>query len=114
MVKHGPKVRIDEDTLEKVESYFERHGGKTVFLGRWLPFLRITAAWLAGAHHMAWPRFLAWNAAGGIAWAISVGVLAYFAGQAAEAILHTLGYVALGVFLVVVLALAAWALHRRR
>jgi undecaprenyl-diphosphatase len=100
--------------LRRGEAFFERHGGKTVFLGRWLPFLRITAAWLAGAHHMAWPRFLAWNAAGGIAWAISVGVLAYFAGQAAEAILHTLGYVALGVFLVVVLALAAWALHRRR
>jgi preprotein translocase subunit SecG len=45
---------------------------------------------------------------------MSVGVLAFFAGQAAEAILHTLGYVALGVFVVVVLALAAWALHRRR
>ena len=57
------------------------HGGKTVFLGRWLPFLRITAAWLAGANRMHWPKFLAWNAAGGIAWAVSIGLLGYFAGR---------------------------------
>ena len=67
-----------------------------MFLGRWLPFLRITAAWLAGANHMPWPQFLAWNAAGGIAWAISVGVLAYLVGDAAIAVLHDAGYVGLG------------------
>lgn len=100
--------------LRRGEAFFARHGGKTVFLGRWLPFLRITAAWLAGANHMPWPRFLAWNAAGGIAWAVSVGVFAYFVGQAAVAVLHTVGYVALGVFGVALLAVIAWALVRRR
>ena len=109
--------RLEErrrDLLRRGEKFFARHGGKTVFLGRWLPFLRITAAWLAGANRMHWPRFLAWNAAGGIAWAVSIGLLAYLVGEAAVAVIHTAGYVALGVFAVVLIAVVAWALFRRR
>jgi membrane-associated protein len=109
--------RLEErrrDILRRGEKFFARHGGKTVFLGRWLPFLRITAAWLAGANRMPWPKFLVWNAAGGIAWAVSIGVLAYFVGEAAAAVIHTAGYVALGVFAVALVAVVAWALLRRR
>jgi membrane-associated protein len=100
--------------LRRGENFFAHHGGKTVFLGRWLPFLRITAAWLAGANRMRWPKFVAWNAAGGIAWAVSVGALAFFAGEAVAAVIQTAGYVALGVFAVALVAVAAWALLRRR
>jgi membrane protein DedA with SNARE-associated domain len=100
--------------LRRGEKFFARHGGKTVFIGRWLPFLRITAAWLAGANRMHWPRFLAWNAAGGIGWAVSIGLLAYLVGDAAVAVVHTAGYVALGVFAVALLAVVAWVLFRRR
>jgi membrane protein DedA with SNARE-associated domain len=100
--------------LRRGEAFFARHGGKTVFLGRWLPFLRITAAWLAGANRMPWPTFLAWNAAGGISWAVSIGVFAYLVGEAAVAVIHTAGYVVLGVVTLALLAVAAWALFRRR
>ena len=109
--------RLEErrrDLLRRGEKFFARHGGKTVFLGRWLPFLRITAAWLAGANRMPWPKFLAWNAAGGIAWAVSVGVFAYFVGEAAVAVVDTAGYVVLGVFAVALVAVLAWVLFRRR
>jgi membrane-associated protein len=99
--------------LERGEAFFHRHGGKTVFLGRWLPFLRITAAWLAGAHHMSWPRFLVWNAAGGIAWAISVGVFAYLAGHLAIEILHDAGYVVLALVALGLVSLALWYVFRR-
>jgi membrane protein DedA with SNARE-associated domain len=99
--------------LRRGEAFFERHGGKTVFLGRWLPFLRITAAWLAGANHMPWPRFFAWNAAGGISWAISVGVFAYLAGEIAVKILHDAGYVVLGLVALGLVALAVWYVFRR-
>ena len=99
--------------LTRGEAFFQRHGGKTVFLGRWLPFLRISAAWLAGAHHMSWPRFLFWNAAGGIAWAISVGVFAYLAGHLATRILHDAGYVVLALVALGLLALAFWYVFRR-
>ena len=102
-----------EAFLRRGEAFFARHGGKTVFLGRWLPFLRVTAAWLAGANHMPWPKFLAWNAAGGIAWAITVGVLAYLIGETFVAVLHTAGYVALAVLAVVAIASVAWAVFRK-
>jgi len=102
------------DLLRRGEAFFARHGSKTVFIGRWLPFLRVTAAWLAGAHRMPWPKFLLWNAAGGITWAITVGLLAYFVGNAAISILHTLGYVAAGLVGVGVIALLVWLGLRRR
>lgn len=102
------------DLLRRGEAFFDRHGSKTVFLGRWLPFLRITAAWLAGAHRMPWPKFLFWNAAGGIGWAISVGLLAYLLGNAAITILHTLGYVVFGLLAVGVVTLLVWLFRRRR
>ena len=61
----------------------ERHGGKTVFLGRFVSVLRYTVAWIAGLSRMGWWRFLFWNATGGIAWATAVGLIAYYSGQAA-------------------------------
>jgi membrane protein DedA with SNARE-associated domain len=99
--------------LARGEAFFERHGGKTVFLGRWLPFLRVTAAWLAGANHMPWPRFFAWNALGGISWAISVGVFAYLAGEIAVRILHDAGYVVLALAALGLVGLAVWYVFRR-
>ena len=66
----GRRPRATRDrTLPPAERFFARHGGKTVFFGRFVALLRITAAWLAGISHMPWWRFFAWNAAGGIVWA---------------------------------------------
>ena len=99
--------------LVRGQAFFDRHGGKTVFLGRWLPFLRITAAWLAGANHMPWPRFFAWNALGGISWAISVGVFGYLAGEIAVRILHDATYLVLALIALTLVGLAAWYVYRR-
>lgn len=96
--------------LERSEPFFARHGSKTVFLGRWLPFLRVTAAWLAGASRLEWKRFLFWNALGGILWAITVGAAAYLLGEAAARDIRLAGFVALGA---AVLALAGFLLYRR-
>jgi membrane protein DedA with SNARE-associated domain len=82
--------------VERGERFFLRHGGKTVFFGRWLPVLRITAAWLAGVHRMRWRSFVVWNALGGIGWATTIGVAAYFAGEAAKALVRDAGLVGLG------------------
>jgi membrane protein DedA with SNARE-associated domain len=97
--------------LAQGEAFFERHGPKTVFLGRWVPWLRITAAWLAGASRMRWPRFLVWNALGGAAWATSVAVAAYVLGKAASAVL---GGVGLALLVLVAVGGAAVLLLRRR
>jgi membrane protein DedA with SNARE-associated domain len=67
-----------------------------VFFGRFIAVLRVTAAWIAGLSHMHWWRFFAWNAAGGIAWATLVGLLAYFLGDAAAEALSRYGLFAAG------------------
>jgi membrane protein DedA with SNARE-associated domain len=79
----GPIKRWSEPGLAWSERFFERHGGKTVFIGRFVAVLRVTAAWLAGISRMPWWRFFLWNATGGIFWAILVGLVAYYAGHAA-------------------------------
>ncbi|TMK41385.1 MAG: DedA family protein [Actinobacteria bacterium] len=94
------------------EAMFERHGAKTVFFGRWILGLRVWASWLAGASRMRWPTFLAYNAAGGISWAITVGLLAYLLGHGAEALIRTAGLVGIGV--VVLAAITGYLLIRRR
>jgi len=79
----GPIQSWSQPSLEWSERFFKRHGGKTIFLARFVAVLRVTAAWLAGMSRMNWWRFFAWNAAGGICWAILVGLIAYYAGHAA-------------------------------
>jgi membrane protein DedA with SNARE-associated domain len=104
--------RYAERALPPSERFFRRHGGKTVFLGRFVALLRVTAAWLAGISHMRWWRFFLWNAAGGIVWAAGTALVAYWAGRAAaDAIEHyglyaVVGLAALGVVAFVVLR--AW------
>jgi membrane-associated protein len=107
----GPFARHRAEFVERGESFFQRHGGKTVFFGRWLPVLRFTAAWLAGAHRMTWWRFAVFNALGGIAWATSVGLAAYVVGSAAKEII---GYVGIGAFAAFVLAIVGLYFWRRR
>jgi membrane protein DedA with SNARE-associated domain len=97
--------------LERGEAFFARHGAKAVFLGRWIPWLRVTAAWLAGASRMPWPRFLFWNALGGIAWATSIGIAAYVLGQAAAAVLGATG---LALLVLIVVGGFGLLLARRR
>jgi membrane protein DedA with SNARE-associated domain len=85
-----------ERYLPRGERFFARHGGKTVFIGRFVAVLRVTAAWVAGISHMRWWRFLAWNAAGGIVWATLVGLISYYLGSAAAKAIGTYGLFAAG------------------
>jgi membrane protein DedA with SNARE-associated domain len=103
--------RYRRGIIKHGEPFFERHGAKAVFLGRWVAGLRIAASWLAGINHMPWRRFLFWNALGGVAWAISVGLFAYWLGPTAESIFRTVGIA--GVALAA-LALAAFMFWRHR
>jgi membrane protein DedA with SNARE-associated domain len=89
--------------LPRAESLMKRHGGKTVFFGRFVSVLRYTVAWVAGLSRMTWWRFLFWNAAGGIAWATAVGLTAYYGGQAAADAIKRYGLYAAAIVLVVII-----------
>ncbi len=94
------------------EPFFERHGPKAVFFGRWILGLRVWASWLAGITRMPWRSFLLYNALGGISWALTVGLLAYLLGHGAARVVRLFGI--FGLVGVVVLAAAALVVHRRR
>lgn len=94
--RHRLTQRYAERYLPRGERFFAKHGGKTVFFGRFVAILRVTVAWVAGLSHMHWWRFLAWNTAGGIAWALLVGLVAYRLGDAAATALNRYGLFAAG------------------
>jgi membrane protein DedA with SNARE-associated domain len=101
--------------LPPTERIFARHGGKTVFFGRFIAILRFTAAWMAGLGKMPWWRFLFWNMFGGIVWAVGVGLAAFFAGAAAKHAIEKYGAIAAAVIAaLVVLGLLASHLVKRR
>jgi membrane protein DedA with SNARE-associated domain len=99
-----PLRRYSERFLPAAERLMERHGGQTVFFGRFVTVLRYTAAWVAGIGRMEWWKFLFWNAAGGICWATAVGLVAYYSGHAAADAIQRYGiYAAVGIAVALVI-----------
>jgi membrane-associated protein len=84
LILPGPFRSRREAFLEQGEPFFEQHGPKAVFLGRFTAVLRVAVAWLAGAPRMRWAVFSFWNALGAIVWACAVGLLAYMLGPVVE------------------------------
>jgi membrane-associated protein len=78
-------------TLELAEGYFARYGLWTIFFQRFITGLRVVGAVAAGTAGMPWGRFLAANASGALAWAVSMTLLGYFFGHSLELIHHYLG-----------------------
>jgi membrane protein DedA with SNARE-associated domain len=108
LLRYGHKIRLHEGRLKIGIWLFRRHGGKVVFWGRFVSILRTWAAFLAGANHMEWRRFLLFNAAGGIVWATVYGVVYYIFGATLRKLSTTID-VTIGVGSVVILvAFVIW------
>jgi membrane protein DedA with SNARE-associated domain len=99
------------DVLRVGEPFFEKHGPKAVFFGRFILGLRVWASWLAGATHMHWRSFVLWNALGGICWATSIGLIAYFLGRSAGNAIKAFGLY--GLAAAVLALIGFFVLHRR-
>lgn len=77
LLRYGARIGLGEGRLKLGQYLFILHGGKIVFIGRFIAVLRVAAAVLAGANRMPWPRFVLFNASGAITWASVVGLGAY-------------------------------------
>jgi membrane protein DedA with SNARE-associated domain len=108
----GRYYRQRQEVLRIGEPFFERHGAKAVFFGRFLLGLRVWASWLAGITRMPWRAFVFWNASGGICWATAVGLIAYFLGHSAGDAIKTFGLFGLIAALIGIATLLG--LHHRR
>jgi membrane protein DedA with SNARE-associated domain len=107
--RYGRFVRLDATKLKIGRYLFARHGGKVVFFGRFVTVLRTYAAFFAGLNAMRWPRFMAFNAAGGVAWAAVFGFGAFGLGAAATGIGQTITLVGLAISGVLTLAMIVLA-----
>jgi len=104
--KTGPRIFKKEDSLLfhkkniiKANEFYKKHGGKTIIIARFLPFIRTFAPIVAGIGGMEYKRFLFFNIFGGIFWVLATSLLGYFLGNT----IPNIDQYILGVILVVVL-----------
>ncbi len=81
-VKQRQNMRfIKQESLDRTQEFFDRHGGITIVVTRFMPILRTFSPFVAGVGRMPYRRFLAYNAAGGISWAAVFFLIGYFFGN---------------------------------
>jgi membrane protein DedA with SNARE-associated domain len=93
MLKYGRYIGLTQDRMLLGRYVFDRWGSNVVLWGRFVTFLRVFAALLAGVNNMNWRRFLVANAIGGIAWTSSYGFGAHLLGKTIENFLGPIGIV---------------------
>jgi len=100
VMKHGPRVGISHERFEKVEDYFGRHGGKTIFIGRWISLVRAFAPFIAGSSGMGYRGFVPYSILGTGLWASLHILVGYLFSRSIETAGH---YAARGAFLLATL-----------
>jgi membrane protein DedA with SNARE-associated domain len=116
----GPRVLTSRflaphrERIERAQAFLRRRGGVAVFLGRFTAFFRAMMPALAGASRMPYPKFLAWNAAGGITWGTLFVVVGYAAGASYQQVERQVGRgIAIGLAVLVVAGLVIWRMRAR-
>ena len=101
MVRHGPRFQITPQRLETVENFFERHGGKAIFIGRFVGLVRAIAPFLAGSGGMPFRRFLPFDILGAGLWATTFIMAGYVFWHSLDQVLHVAKQGAFGLGLVI-------------
>ena len=102
------------DHLIKTKEFYDKYGGVTIIIARFMPFARTFAPVIAGVAEMTYPRFAMFNVVGGIGWVASMVLLGYFLGQHIPGIEEKIEYViAVIVFLSILPMVIKYIQHRR-
>ena len=91
LVRHGERVRITDERLLQVEGYFQRHGGKTILIGRFIGLVRALAPFIAGTSRMRYSAFAPYSVLGTGLWAITFVLIGYFASQSLDRVTEIVG-----------------------
>jgi membrane-associated protein len=105
---------LKHEHLERTQRFYERHGGKTIVLARFVPIVRTFAPFVAGVGRMHYPQFLFYNVVGGLAWVLICTLAGYFFGNF-PVVKENFELVVVGIVVVSVLPIAweMWAARRR-
>ncbi len=107
--RHGPRFGVGEERLDQIDDHFERHGGKTIFIGRFVGFVRAFAPFIAGSSGMSYRAFVPYSILGTGLWVSSAILLGYVFSRSIETVLD---YAGKGAFLLGALIVAIVG-HRR-
>ncbi len=100
--------------LRRTQEFYEKHGGKTIVIARFMPIIRTFAPFVAGIGQMSYRRFAMYNVAGAVAWVVSFVSLGYFFGNL-PAVKKNFTYVIFGIIILSVLpGVIEYVRHRRR
>ena len=77
----NPRIPINQEHLDETTKFYEKNGGKTIILARFIPFIRTFAPFVAGASHMNYKNFMVFNIIGGFTWVFSISLLGFFFGN---------------------------------
>jgi membrane protein DedA with SNARE-associated domain/membrane-associated phospholipid phosphatase len=84
VLQHGPRIGISHERFERVEDYFSRHGGKTIFIGRFISLVRALAPFIAGSSGMRYGAFVPYSVLGTGLWASAHILIGYFFSRSIE------------------------------
>jgi membrane protein DedA with SNARE-associated domain/membrane-associated phospholipid phosphatase len=112
--RHGPRVKITPERLKQVEGYFDRHGGKTILIGRFVGLVRALAPFIAGSSGMTYRRFIPFSIVGTGLWATTFCVLGYIFWRSFDMVAHIAGQAITGLGITVALIVGIVLAYRRR
>ena len=119
--RFGPRIlrnrrlAAHQGKVERSQKFLRDHGPSAVFLGRFVAFFRAMMPALSGLSRLPYPRFLMFNALGGVVWGVGFVLLGYLAGDAYQRVESLVGRgLAIVVAVIVVAALVVWRVRRSR
>ncbi len=112
--KHGHRVKITHERLEQVESYFDRHGGKTILIGRFIGLVRALAPFIAGSSGLAYRRFIPYSIVGTGLWAGIFCTLGFIFWRSFDRVAHIAGQAIFGFGVTVAVIAAIVIAYKRR
>ena len=112
--KHGPRVKITHERLEMVDGYFDRHGGKTILIGRFIGLVRALAPFIAGSSGLPYRRFIPFSVVGCGAWSTLFCVLGYIFWRSFDKVQHLVGQALFGFAVTVGVIVGLVTAYRRR
>ncbi len=113
MLRHGPRCKITEERLNQVEGYFERHGGKTILIGRFVGLIRAIAPFVIGSSGFPYRRFLPFSIIGCGLWGTLFSVLGYIFYRSFDQVASIAGKATLGLGIVLFVVAGAVLAYRR-
>ncbi|MFH0943230.1 MAG: DedA family protein [Candidatus Beckwithbacteria bacterium] len=108
----NPKLPIKKEHIDKTKAFFDKHGGKTIILARFVPMVRTFAPFVAGIGKMHYRNFISFNIIGGVAWVLLFTLAGFFFGNL-PGVKHNFSLVIMGIILVSVLPMVIEAVKHK-